>query len=196
MSNENHSEAQTRHGNGSSGALSIKLEPDAPDQEHGGDQTNRLNALFQWAEHVLETAGLLKALRDAKTREELEAIKFERGHPALIIMIREALHPCGSKTRATHFQHLTEKMLENILSNRFTAYQKEQKKALFANEQQTTAEEEAREKREEDVKLYGACGQYKVRDRGVFVRTTAESDARRTGFRGKADSIPMSADSR
>ena len=142
-------------------------------QQYVGD--DRLKALFEWAERVLEASGLLKQLRDANTREELDAIKFEPGNLTLVVMIRDALHPGSSgKARDKHFQHLTEKMLENILRARFNHYSKEQRKKLIAGEQQTAAEEEAREQREEDVKFYGEFGQYKVRDRGVFVRIEEE----------------------
>jgi hypothetical protein len=176
MSNKKQSGVQARQGNGGGRALTITLESDPRDREHGGDQTQMRRALFQWAERVLEDAGLLKMLRDAKTREELDAITFEPGNLALILMIRDALHPGSSNSRARHFQHLSDRMLTAILRNRFTEYKKEQKRKLIANEQQTAAEEEEREKREEDVKLYGELEQYKVRDRGVFVRTIEEQE--------------------
>ena len=143
------------------------------DKQHSGD--DRLKLLFEWAEHALEASGLLKLLRDAKTLSELDAIKFEPGNLTLVVLIRDALHSGSSgKARAKHFQHLTEKHLENILRARFNHYIKEQRKKLIAGEQQTAAEEEAREKHDEDVKFYGEFGQYKVRDRGVFVHTEEE----------------------
>ena len=129
-------------------------------------------------ERVLEAAGFLKLLRDTKTRGGLDAIKFEPGHPALIMAIQDALHP--DKARQRHFECLTAKMLENILRARFNHYKKEQHRKLIADELNTAAEEEAREKREEDVKYYGELGQYKVRDRGVFVRTEEELETGET----------------
>jgi hypothetical protein len=173
MSNNKQSEEQAQQGNGGSGAL-VTLGSACRDHE-GGDQTQTqvLNAVFKWAQRALEAAGSLKALRDARTREELDRIKFEPGNLVLIMMIRDALHP-GSGRRERQFQHLNGKILENILRNRFREYQKDQKRKLTANEQQTAAEEEVREKREEDIKLYGEFGQYKVRDRGVFVRTAEQ----------------------
>src|SRR6516225_8269546 len=101
---------------------------DDDDKQHAGDQTQteRLNALYQWAEGCLEAAGLLKLLCDAKTREELDAIKFEPGNLTLVVMIRDALHPDSlGKARDKHFQHLSEKTLENILRARFNHYNKE-----------------------------------------------------------------------
>ncbi len=135
-------------------------QPDAPT-----DQTERLKALFEWAMQVLEAAGLLKAVRGAKTREEIDDIKFDVGIPAIIMAISDALH---GKSRAKHFRHLNDKKLEGILRNRFTNYKKDERKKLIENEQQAAAEEEAREKREEDVKFYGEFGEYKSRDRGSF----------------------------
>jgi uncharacterized protein (DUF927 family) len=152
----------------------VKQDNDNKQSQHAGDQTERLNFLYQWADGALEAAGLLKLLRDAKTLKELDAIKFEPGNLTLIVMIRDAVHPGTGKSRDKHFRHLTEKMLENILRARFNQYKKEQREKLIAGEQQTAAEEEAREKREEDVKFYGEFGQYKVRDCGVFVRTEEE----------------------
>ena len=161
----------------SSKVVGFPAKKDDDDKQRAGDQTQteRLNALYQWADGCLEAAGLLKLLRDAKTLVELDAIKFEPGNLTLVVMIRDALYPSSSgKVRAKHFQHLTERTLEGILRARFNHYNKEQRKKLIAGEQQTVAEEEAREKREEDVKFYGELGQYKVRDRGVFVRTVEE----------------------
>jgi uncharacterized protein (DUF927 family) len=155
-----------------------KKNPDDDEPQYGDDQ--RLKALFQWAERVLEAAGLLILLCDARTREELDAIQFEPGNVALVMAINDALHP--DKARQKHFAHLTAKMLENILRARFNHYKKEQHKKLIVDEQQIAAEEEAREKhdREEDVKLYGELGQYKVRKRGVFVRTLEELETGET----------------
>ena len=162
--------------NSSSKVVGFLAKNDDDEKQHGGDQTQneRLNALYQWADGCLEAAGLLKLLHDAKTREELDAIKFEPGNLTLVMMIRDALHPGSGKARGKHFQHFTEKMLENILRERFNQFKKDQNKKLIASEQKTVADEEAREKREEDVKFYGDLGQYKVRDRGVFVRTIEE----------------------
>jgi hypothetical protein len=141
-------------------------------QEIPHDEDARQKALFRWAHHVLENSGLLKLLRDAKTREELDAIKFEPGNVALILAIQDAVHP--GKKRQKHFENFTAKMLERILSARFDAFKKDEHKKLINNERQTAADEEARERAEEDVKLYGEFGQFKVRDRGVFVRTEEE----------------------
>jgi hypothetical protein len=144
--------------------------PDNDEPPHDEDQ--RQKALFEWAERVLKAAGLLKVLRDAKTREELESIKFEPGNVALVMAINDALHP--DKKREKHFEHLTAKALEKILQARFNAFKRDEHKKLINNERQTAADEEARERAEEDVKLYGDFGQYKVRDRGVFVHTEEE----------------------
>jgi hypothetical protein len=144
-------------------------------EEHGRDQTEQMNALFQWAQKVLKDAGLLKTLADAKTREELDAIKLDVGDPALIMAIRNALHPGAGKSRKEHFENLNESQLRMILRNRFEAYKKDEKEKLIASEKQTAAAEEAREKREENAKFYGEFKQYKVLDHGgVSVLITEE----------------------
>jgi Domain of unknown function (DUF927) len=150
----------------------LPIIPDDDEPRHNEDQ--RQKALFEWADRVLEAAGLLKLLRDAKTREELDGIKFEPGNVALVMAINDALH--SGKKREKHFEHLTAKALESILRARFNAFKKDEQKKLINNERQAAADEDAQEKRdpEEDVKLYGELGQYKVRKRGVFVRMIEE----------------------
>jgi hypothetical protein len=86
------------------------------------------------------------------------------------------LHP-ASGTHEKHFKHFAERSLERILHNRFNDFKKDQQKKLIADERQAAAAEEAREKRDEDVKYYGEFGQYKVRDRGVFVQTDEELES-------------------
>jgi hypothetical protein len=142
-----------------------------PSPNAGRPHSDPHQALFAWAKRVLEEAGLLQLLREAKTLEALDAIKFEPGNVTLIIAIQKALHPGSGKEREKHFEHLSAKSLEKILRNRFEDSKKYQRDKLIADEQQQAANEEAREKRDEDVKFYGELGQYKVRDRGVFVRT-------------------------
>jgi hypothetical protein len=50
--------------------MTPKQLPPPPPSNQGGDPHR---ALFEWAEHVLEEAGLLQLLRNAKTRAELES---------------------------------------------------------------------------------------------------------------------------
>jgi hypothetical protein len=66
---------------------SVKTGGDGGDQTDQTNQNERLKALFQWAEHALEAADALKLLRDAKTREELDGIKFDPDDPELIMRI-------------------------------------------------------------------------------------------------------------
>jgi hypothetical protein len=99
------------------------------------------------------------------------AIKFDDGDVKLIVAIREALHLGSVKKPKKDFLHLTEASLRKILRNRFEDAKKNARKRLIESEQQVAADEEAQE---EDVKFYGEFGQYKTRDRGVFVRTIEE----------------------
>ncbi len=46
----------------------------------------------------------LKALQDAKTLKELNVIKLDDGDPALIVAIRDALHPGPGKSREKLFR--------------------------------------------------------------------------------------------
>jgi hypothetical protein len=142
-------------------------------EKHPRDQTEQYNALFKWAQEVLKDMGLLDALRDAKTRVELDAVKLDEGNLVLIVAIRDALHPGAGKKRKKHFESLTEGQLRAILRNRLNDNKKDEKDKLVAGEERTAAAEEARERREENAKFYGDFKQYKVVDHGgVYVLIT------------------------
>ena len=175
MSNDKQSGGQAHQGNEASRALAITLKSDPRDQENGGDQTQMQRALFQWAERVLEHAGLLKKLRDAMTLEELDAIKFDAGNSAVILAIVAALHPGKGKTRARHFENMSDKFLNAILKNRFDDRKKDEKKKLIEGEQQKAADKEVRDKAEENARFYSEFKKYKVLDHGgVFVLVDEE----------------------
>ena len=153
---------------GRNGRAMVKRKPEPRQkksaEEHARDETEQMEALFEWAQKVLKDMGLLIALRDAKTREEVDAFKLDEGHPALIMAIRDALR--GGKSRKKHFEGLNKSWLISILRNRLNEHRKDEKEKLIANEEQTAAAEEAREKREEKAKFYGEFKQYKVLDHG------------------------------
>ena len=130
------------------------------------DQTEQRQALNIWADGVLESSGLFDALRHAMTFEELDAIKFDAGNSAVILAIVAALHPGKGKTRARHFENMSETFLKAILKNRFDDRKKDEKKKLLEGAQQQAAEEEVREKAEEHVRFYGVMKNYKVTDHG------------------------------
>src|ERR1700730_15960322 len=102
-------------------------------EEHARDQTKQMKALFEWAEKVLKDMGLLDALRDVKTREELDALKLDEGDLTLIMAIRDALHPGAGKSRKKHFERLTELQLKGILRNRLNMKRNDKKQKLAAN---------------------------------------------------------------
>jgi hypothetical protein len=142
-------------------------------EDHARDETADKTALFKWADGVLEDMGLLDELRHATTREELDAIELDEGDPTLIMAIRDALHPGQGKKIKRHFESLKDGHLRAILRNRFKSHQKDEKDKLVAGEERTAADEEAREKREENAKFYGEFKQYKALDHGgVYVLLT------------------------
>ena len=148
-------------------------------EEHAREQTDLFNAMWDWSDNVLEDTGWLNALRDAKTREEVDAVKLDEGDLKLILAIRAALHPGDGKKRQKHFENLNESQLKAILKSRLNEHKKSEKKKLEENEQQSAAAEEVREKREEKARFYGEFKQYKVLDRsGVSVLIT---EAPKTG---------------
>ncbi len=174
---------------GRNGRAMVKRKPEPGKkksaEEHACDQTEQMKALFEWAEKVLKDMGLLDALRNAKTREELDAVKLDEGDPTLIMAIRDALHSGGGKSRKKHFEGLTERQLRAILRNRLNENKKDAKEKLIANEEQTAAAEEAREKREENAKFYGEFKQYKV----TRPRRRICPDHRGTENRGVSDQV-------
>ena len=139
------------------------------------DQTEQRTALNDWVDKVLESSGLFDALRHAMTLEELDAIKFDAGNSAVILAIVAALHPGKGKTRARHFENMSDKFLNAILKNRFDDRKKDEKKKLIEGEQQKAADEEVREKAEENARFYSEFKKYKVLDHGgVFVLVDEE----------------------
>jgi hypothetical protein len=166
---------QTNGGRNGRAMVKCKPEPGKKKsaEEHARDQTEQMKALFEWAETMLKDMGLLDALRDAKTHEELDAIELDEGDLTLIMAIQNALHPGGGKSRKKHFEGLTERKVIAILLNRLNDNRKDAKVKLIENQQQAAAAEEAREKREENARFYGAFRQYKVTDHGgVSVQIT------------------------
>ena len=144
-------------------------------EEHAADQTEEMTAWFEWADRVLQDMGVLDALRNAKTREQIDAIDLDMGRPASIAAIRNVLHPGKGKPRRQHFEHMTEQHLKGILRSRLNKHKKEAQLDLSEKAKEDAAKEEQREKREENVKLYGEFKQYKVLDHGgVYVEQTEE----------------------
>jgi hypothetical protein len=144
--------------------------PEEQPQDPSQDQAARHKALFDWAEEVLK--GQFAALSRATTLEQLEAIKFDPNDIVVLTAIRDALSPGKGKERKSHFENWKEQQLEKILRNRFNDRKKDQKQKLLDDAKETAVAEEAREKREENAKFYGAFKQYKVLDRGVSVLIT------------------------
>jgi hypothetical protein len=134
------------------------------------DQAEQRNALIDWADKVLESSGLFDALRHAMTLEDLDAIKFDAGNSTVILAIVAASHPGKGKTRSRRFENMSDKFLNAILKNRFDDRKKDENKKLIEGEQQKAADEEVREKAEENVRFYGEFKKHKVLDHGgVFV---------------------------
>jgi Domain of unknown function (DUF927) len=154
----------------------IKLsEKNKSAEEHAAEQTEEMRAWFEWADRVLQDMGVLGALRNATREQILDAIDLDMGHPALIAAIHNVLYPGKGRTRPRHFEHMTERHLKGILRSRLNTYKREAKLELRENAKEHAAAEEAREKRQENVKFYGEFKQYKVLDHGgVYVEQTEE----------------------
>ena len=110
----------------------------SPDQSQSrstgaGAQTDadRHDRLFEWAFKVLTDIGLIDAIANASSMEELQRIIFDPDATKVIVAIQEALKPPDRQQAAAHFHGLTAKVLTKVLRNRFTDLKKDREKQLL-----------------------------------------------------------------
>jgi hypothetical protein len=97
--------------------------------EYAQADTQRNQRLFDWADAVLKSLRLDKAVAAAKSIEELSRVTFNANNARVTLAIRDALHPTRGP-RQEHFRGLKEGSLKLILKNRFTELKKTREKAL------------------------------------------------------------------
>src|SRR5258705_4190893 len=88
--------------------------PDA--EEHARAETERLTALFQWADGVLRVLGLAEAIRAARSIEELSRIVLDVKSTEVALAIRAALHPASGQ-RQQCFDGLNQEGLKQVLKS-------------------------------------------------------------------------------
>jgi predicted P-loop ATPase len=98
-------------------------------EEHARADTQRSQRLFDWADAVLKSLRMDKALAAARSIEELRSVTFNADSVEVTLAIRDALHPTSGH-RQEHFRGLTERGLRLILKNRFAELKKTRDAAL------------------------------------------------------------------
>jgi predicted P-loop ATPase len=91
--------------------------------------SRRTDRLFAWALQVLRDLGIVRAINDATTIEQLSSITLDLNSADIMLAIRDALHPETGK-RADHFVGLNEGSLKRILNNRLRDLKKDRNEAL------------------------------------------------------------------
>jgi predicted P-loop ATPase len=91
--------------------------------------TARTQQLFDWALEVLKQLGLVEAIAQAKSTEQLCAITLNVDGAKVILAIRDALHPANGNPQG-HFQGLREGALKQILKNQFNQLKKDREEKL------------------------------------------------------------------
>jgi hypothetical protein len=92
-------------------------------EEHARADTQRNKQLFDWADGVLRSLGLDKAISAAKSIQELGRMTLDVDSAEVALAIRDALHPASGQ-RQEHFRGLKEGGLKLILKDRFADWKK------------------------------------------------------------------------
>jgi len=96
------------------------------EDEHARAETERKRVLFEWADGVLDTAGLTAKVRRATTADELRRILFDDADASAIdLAIQEALHPASGQRKSVHFTGLKPEQLMRLLKTRFRELKKQ-----------------------------------------------------------------------
>ena len=89
----------------------------------------RQQRLFDWARAVLKRLGIERAIKQAKSRQELRRIVLDLESIEVALAIRDALNPASGE-REAFFRGLKENHLKRILGNQFTDLKKDREKSL------------------------------------------------------------------
>jgi predicted P-loop ATPase len=103
--------------------------------DHAPAETQRRRRLFSWADAVLKTLGLDRAVAAARSIEELRRVPFDANCSEVDLAIRDALHPASGQ-RQDHFLGLNAGGLKRILTSRFTELKRTREAALRHGRQQ------------------------------------------------------------
>jgi predicted P-loop ATPase len=107
----------------------VRLPISLDDDDRTRGNAERTRHLFEWAATVLEHLGLVRAVTEATTIEELRNITLNVEGAEISLAIRDALHP-ATGDRQEHFRGLREGALKQILKNRLADLKKDREKVL------------------------------------------------------------------
>jgi predicted P-loop ATPase len=107
----------------------VRLPISLDDDDRARSNAERTRRLFEWAVTVLERLGLVGAVTEATTIEELRNITLNVEDAAVSLAIHDALHP-ATGDREEHFRWLREGNLKQILKNRFADLKRDREKVL------------------------------------------------------------------
>jgi len=91
-------------------------------------EAERQRLLFEWAKRLLDRWGISKAIANARTPAELAMVQLDE--VAVMLAIREALHPANGRARERHFENVGKAGLRMVIKNRFEDRIKYRKKEL------------------------------------------------------------------
>jgi predicted P-loop ATPase len=107
----------------------VRLPISLDDDDRAQGNAQRTRSLFEWAATVLKDLGLVGAVTEATTIEELRNITLNVEDAEVSLAIRDALHP-ATGDRQEHFRGLREGALKQILKNRLADLKKDREKVL------------------------------------------------------------------
>ena len=82
----------------------IPLPADA--KARANERSNDKRALYDWGDELLKQIGIAQQVADAKTVDDLQAIKLDLDNVDVVFAIRDALHPSGGGSCARHFEYM------------------------------------------------------------------------------------------
>ena len=106
----------------------LRLPVPVPDADHAGADARRKAELLDWALAVLKQLGMEKAVNDAQSPLEVDAVAVPND-ARVDLAIRDALYPASGK-RAEHFIGLKEPVLKRVLANRLKDLKDDRKKRI------------------------------------------------------------------
>jgi hypothetical protein len=106
----------------------LRLPVPVPDADHAGADARRKAELLDWAPAVLKQLGLEKAVNNAHSPLEVDAIAVPND-ARVDLAIRDALHPASGR-RTGHFVGLKEPAVKRVLANRLKDLKDDRKKKI------------------------------------------------------------------
>jgi hypothetical protein len=82
-------------------------------------ETKAKEALFKWADELLEQIGIAQKIAEAQSIDAVQRIQLDVDAVDVVLAIREALHPSSGDKPAPHFRQMKIDTLKRVLKMRF-----------------------------------------------------------------------------